>query len=381
MSEQPVESPSEEKISRSIIRKRQLVLRLKIFLSIMVLIAFIGWLLMSKSPHAEQVVQVSEGAVKAKQEVELPGDDAQHVARTEWWYYNGHMKGQSGKQYSFHYTLFLHRSLSDHSILHASFVDHDKGERFQFQRRFGGNLLKKQDDGFTFISQDWRMVGTDGLDHVVGLTDEFGFDLKLEQTAPVVLQGGTGLLDFDFAGTSYYYTRPRMKISGEVTVGNQHDVVTGEAWFDHQWGDFRATVMNWEWFAIQLEDGRDIMIYLLSDKQGKPILYSGTIAKDGETKVLDSRQFEAKPLAYWTSLETQVKYPVDWQIKIPGQKIDLLVKARRKASEFDARPTSYNSYWEGAVKVSGSHKGRGFLEVSKANAKDSSLDVEAKTTN
>jgi predicted secreted hydrolase len=35
-----------------------------------------------------------------------------------------------------------------------------------------------------------------------------------------------------------------------------------------------------------------------------------------------------------------------------------------RASEFDARTTTLNVYWEGAVKLSGSHHGVGFMELS-----------------
>jgi hypothetical protein len=35
-----------------------------------------------------------------------------------------------------------------------------------------------------------------------------------------------------------------------------------------------------------------------------------------------------------------------------------------RASEFDARTTTLNVYWEGAIKVSGSHSGVGFMELS-----------------
>ena len=46
--------------------------------------------------------------------------------------------------------------------------------------------------------------------------------------------------------------------------------VTGEAWMDHQWGDF-ATYQEggWDWFAVQLDDGTDVMLYLIRDADGE----------------------------------------------------------------------------------------------------------------
>ena len=49
---------------------------------------------------------------------------------------------------------------------------------------------------------------------------------------------------------------------------------------------------------------------------------------------------------------------------IPSKNIDLTTHSIINDSEFDASLTSYNVYWEGAIKVSGSHTGLGFMELS-----------------
>ena len=40
----------------------------------------------------------------------------------------------------------------------------------------------------------------------------------------------------------------------------------GEVWFDHQWGNFEASRLAWNWFALQLDDGSSVMLYQLFDK-------------------------------------------------------------------------------------------------------------------
>ncbi|MBL0009942.1 MAG: lipocalin family protein [Nitrosomonas sp.] len=50
-------------------------------------------------------------------------------------------------------------------------------------------------------------------------------------------------------------------------------------------------------------------------------------------------------------------------IEIPSRNIYLEVKSISENSEFDAMLTTYNIYWEGAVKVQGSHTGLGFMEL------------------
>jgi hypothetical protein len=59
-----------------------------------------------------------------------------------------------------------------------------------------------------------------------------------------------------------------------------------------------------------------------------------------------------------------VSYPLDWTLSIPSKGVQLQVDPVIRASEFDARTTTLNVYWEGAIKLSGSHSGVGFMELS-----------------
>lgn len=55
---------------------------------------------------------------------------------------------------------------------------------------------------------------------------------------------------------------------------------------------------------------------------------------------------------------------MDWTIAVPSRGLRLVVDPAIRESEFDALTTTLNVYWEGAIKVSGSHKGVGFMELS-----------------
>ena len=69
--------------------------------------------------HLQPAVVWSEDKVTDVSEVTLPKDDAPHQAQIEWWYYNGHLSSESGKQYSFHDTVFLVNSMMNHMISHV----------------------------------------------------------------------------------------------------------------------------------------------------------------------------------------------------------------------------------------------------------------------
>jgi predicted secreted hydrolase len=155
-----------------------------------------------------------------------------------------------------------------------------------------------------------------------------------------------------------------MEIEGAIKAGDDIQKVQGLAWFDHQWGDFRVKQLGWDWFALQLDDGSDLMIYQLFDTSGLPVLRSGTYAKGGVTQVLGDADFRVTVHGHWVSGTTGIRYPADWTIDVPQQGISLRIAPVSADSEFDGRVTSYTVYWEGSVKVAGTHSGRGFVELS-----------------
>ena len=296
--------------------------------------------------------------------VSLPKDDAPHQAAMEWWYYNGHLNTESGKQYSFHYTVFLVNNVVHHMVSHASVNEHQTGKHYTAQRRTAGNPSIKKENGFEFTQGDWLMIGGNGNDKLKIITDEFSLDLSLTNTYPPIYHGGNGIISMWDAGDSYYYSRSRMAASGVIKIGDTSEKVTGISWFDHQWGDFSVGVLKWDWFSLQLNDGMDVMIYQLREKKtDEPILYTGSISQNGNTETLSAADFMVVPGKKWTSNKSSIVYPMEWVIEIPSRNIYLEVKSISENSEFDAMLTTYNIYWEGAVKVQGSHTGLGFMEL------------------
>ncbi len=304
-----------------------------------------------------------EAKSAASKSISLPKDDAPHQAEMEWWYYNGHLNAESGRQFSFHHTVFLRDNVVSHMISHISLNDHQTGKHYTAQRRTGGNTSINTEHRFEFKQGDWLMAGGNGNDKLKVNTEDFSFDLDLTSTQAPVFHGEDGIITLDVAGSSYYYSRTRMAISGTVTIGDTTERVTGVSWFDHQWGDFAVGLLSWDWFSLQFEDGTDVMIYHLHDKTNRPILHTGSITKNGITEVLLDTDFTIAPGKEWTSSKTGITYPVEWAINIPKKNISITTQSIVDNSEFDARLTTYNIYWEGAVNVQGSHTGQGFMEL------------------
>jgi predicted secreted hydrolase len=296
--------------------------------------------------------------------ISLPKDDAPHQSKIEWWYYNGHLVTEAGKKYSFHDTTFLVNSMTSQMVNHVSFADHQTGRHYIDQRSMGGNLSINSTNHFDFVSGDWNMSGGNGIDKLQASTPEFSFNLQLVSTQPPVFHGKQGVISLASAGNSYYYSRTRMAISGSIKIHGKTEAVKGVAWFDHQWGDFSTQQLSWDWFSLQLDNNSDIMIYQLRDKSSRPVLYTGSITQNGNTEILQSSDFSLSKNKKWTSDKTGISYPLEWQIKIPSKNIDIMTKNILNDSEFDATLTTYNAYWEGAVQVTGTHTGQGFMELS-----------------
>jgi CrtC N-terminal lipocalin domain len=87
--------------------------------------------------------------------------------------------------------------------------------------------------------------------------------LRLVPEQPYVPHGTLGIIRQGPA-PSAYYSAPRLAVSGTLVAGGRRLAVQGQGWFDHQWGNFATdqSSLHWNWFACQLDDGRNLMLYL-----------------------------------------------------------------------------------------------------------------------
>jgi predicted secreted hydrolase len=120
--------------------------------------------------------------------------------------------------------------------------------------------------------------------------------------------------------------------------------------------------LGWNWFALHLADGSDLMLYQLFDMDRRNVMTAGTLSNAKGAVPFKEGEVELVPGSTWTSPKTGIPYVVEWKIKLPSG--DINVKPFVVDSEFDSSGTSANVYWEGAVKATGSIEGQGFLELS-----------------
>ena len=161
-----------------------------------------------------------------------------------------------------------------------------------------------------------------------------------------------------------------MPASGTVVVGEAAFEVTGEAWLDREWSTsaLASGQVGWDWFALQLDDGWEIMVYRLrrSDGSADPLSDGVLIDPNGIRVPLEwGTDVVMEETGEWTSPIDDTVYPSGWLIRVPARGWDLAVEPRMPAQELDV---SFR-YWEGAVSVEGrgedgaSVEGRGYAEL------------------
>ncbi len=325
------------------------------------------------------------------QPIVFPRDDGPHDRLTEWWYDTGHLRSTDGRTFGFELVIFR----AERGDLPVSWASHfaitdEDGNRFLYDQRSeigpevnhspaGGGfdlaIVGDVSPGFPNTgATPWTMEGANGVDHLAasgtpngapsaagaaGSALGFGLDLSLNAgNRPVALHDGDGYVSFGLAGGSYYYSRTRMDATGTLTLDGQPLEVSGEAWFDHQWGDFIAVGGGgWDWFAMNLDDGTDITLSLVRAADGSyPLVYGTRVTPDGQVQHIDRDAFTVEVTDHWTSPHTGATYPAGWHVTFTdGLAVDLTPTVA--AQELDTRPTTGVIYWEGSQRVSASHDG------------------------
>jgi predicted secreted hydrolase len=273
-------------------------------------------------------------------------------------------------------------------MAHLALTDTD-GQRFTAVDRFARGTLGlagAQTTPLRVWVEDWQIAAADDIAGGsggegpfavrLGMGDEqIALDLELVAERPIVPQGERGYSrkGDERTNASAYYSIPRLRTRGAVVVDGQRFEVTGTSWFDREWGTsfLPPGVAGWDWFSLQLDDGRDLMFYRLRRPDGTATRHSaGTLVRrrdaEGGVEVvrLGVDDVRAAPAAWWTSPHSGVRYPVAWTLEVPGQNLELRVTAVLDDQELRLA----TRYWEGAVDVSGRSgeadvTGRGYLEL------------------
>jgi predicted secreted hydrolase len=315
----------------------------------------------------------------------FPSDHGPHPDfRTEWWYYTGNLRTAAGRHVGFQLTFFrvalapvAERRASawaTRQLYAAHFAVTDTaGRRFHASSRASRGALGLAGAAaspFRVWVEDWSAEGDGSSARLRAADAEVALDLTVSAAKPAVAQGDRGWSRKgpEPGNASFYYSFTRMPARGVVRLGRETLEVSGEAWMDREWSTsaLGPGVEGWDWFALQLEDGRELMFYLLRrrDGAGDPFSAGTLVAADGSGRPLAAGDVQVESLAYWTSPHSGVRYPAKWRLSVPSAALSLEIEPRLADQELNVG----TRYWEGAVAVAGSAAGRplagqGYVEL------------------
>ncbi len=318
--------------------------------------------------------------------------------KTEWWYFTGHLaeRGDTAARYAYQFTFFrvgiLPRAPEPGSdwaaqmlvMGHAAVTDLATGRRIFSEvlyravpllGGFGapGDSLVAWSRAPAGTDDRWTLRWTDAgfAFRMADTRQGLAFELVTSPTKPLVFQGPGGLSRKGAGPTaaSLYYSYTRLATTGTLTMDGHTAAVQGTSWMDKEFGSNQlgANQVGWDWFSLQLDDGRDLMLYALRDSTGRTDFASGTVVSgSGEPRYLAAGDFSARAGRTWTSPLSRAAYPVAWSLEVPGEDLRLSVEPLADDQENRSGILTRLFYWEGAVAVSdgaGRRIGRGFVEL------------------
>ena len=301
----------------------------------------------------------------------FPEDHGPHPDyRIEWWYVTANLTGADGRDYGLQWTLFRSALAPGEAegwqspqvwMGHAGLTTpdaHFAAERFA---RGGTGQAGVTAAPFAAWIDEWRMAGKTPSD--VGLTaqgPDFAYDMRFTASGPFVPQGDAGYSVKSAEGqASYYYSQPFYEVSGTLHLPDGPVEVTGLGWMDREWSSqpLAETQTGWDWFSLHLDSGAKMMGFRLRQTDGQDYTSATWIAPDGTPNPQPPGAFQAEPIGWEEVAGRQV--PVDWRLTLPSRNLDVEVRAVNRQSWMGLTV----SYWEGPVRITGSHTGRGYLEM------------------
>lgn len=317
----------------------------------------------------------------------FPQDHADHPDyRHEWWYATGNLSDEQGRRYGYQFTLFrfaLPVVMTENAsrwrsrqIYMGHFAVTDIAARrftaFQRFSRAAVGLAGATTEPLRIWLEDWALSGVEGVGawRIQAREQDVGIDLQLTPLKPPVLQGDKGLSQKgpEPGNASYYYSQTRLQTTGQISLAGRELSVEGLSWLDREWGTsaLGRDVEGWDWFALQLEDGRDLMLYHLRRTDGTPDPHSAGVLVDphGVATPLTLDGVTLSVTDRWISPESGVRYPSGWRLRLADQRLDLVIKPLVAGQEWNQAVR----YWEGAVSVQGespqgSIRGTGYVEL------------------
>ena len=302
--------------------------------------------------------------------------------RLQWWYFTGHLFDPDGREFGYELAFFTvniqRRAYKSRFGVNRIYISHFAvsdiaGKKFLFSDKADSGAYAfagAKDDRLHVWTGQNVLDGATGKMHIKALDKDKAIDLQLTPVKPAVLNGKGGYSRKSVESpliASLYFSYTNLETDGELKIGNGVFKVKGKSWFDREISSrgLGRGQAGWDWFAIQLDNKSEIMLYILRNRDGSIDPYSsGTfVYPAGNYRHLSNDDFTVNILSHYTSGRTEARYPSEWEIRIPSEKVSVRIIPLLKDQEVLANDSTGNYYWEGDCKVERSMKGRAYVEM------------------
>ncbi|MGY5728897.1 lipocalin-like domain-containing protein [Vibrio chemaguriensis] len=315
-------------------------------------------------------------------ELTFPADHQAHPNfRHEWWYLTANLIDEDGNPLGVQWTQFRFAATPPTGedyvkktewqtqqiyMAHSAVTTQDKHYADEKWSRDQASLAGVDTSPFRVYLDDWQWASSTNDLFPATLnadSEQFGYSLTLTSSAPYQKQGEQGYSTKSADGqvASYYYSQPFIDVSGEVTIDGKTHQVSGKAWIDREWSSqfLLDSQQGWDWFALRLSDQTSLVVFQLRDSKTGAASYSSArlMQQDGSGIAIPQKDIQLE-----ATKQTEIqgrKYPTQWQVSIPNQQVELTVSALNPNAKM---PLSV-PYWEGPVRIDGSHSGTGYMEL------------------
>ena len=312
----------------------------------------------------------------------FPRDHGSHPSyKIEWWYITGHLQGQDQERFGFESTFFRigQESTSDIYLAHMAITDINNQSFYHEERvnKEGWNAYSKSND-LDLKNGNWTLkrLKDNSISLKGSIKADYLIDLELTPKKPLVIFGENGISKKGPSKTaaSHYITYTRLGVNGKIRYNKKELDITGSAWMDHEISSSQLdeNQVGWDWVSVQLNDNREIMAYILRNKDGSISDYSKLVWIDEKGKLShqNPKDFHWKQGGSYKSKQTGADYPITPSFTTIDPKdgvrrkfkIVPLMDEQEVPGKIGGVP-----YWEGACDVQddkGSVVGKAYLELS-----------------
>lgn len=302
--------------------------------------------------------------------------------RVQWWYVTGHLYDDSGREFGYELTFFVvgvqKKDYTSRFGVNTLYISHFAVSDIAKNTFYFSEKTDTGAFGFAGASDTQLKVwvdstvleGSPAKMHLRAEDREKRIDLHLVPLKPVVLHGEHGYSrksDVSPLLASFYFSFSSLHTEGTLRMGGDVFTVKGKSWFDREISSrgLDEKLAGWDWFSVQLDDNRELMLYLMRNKDGTlDRSSSGTfIDHNGKYRHLSRDRFSVRVRDHYKSSKTGARYPSRWEITVPSEHISITVIPLLADQEVLAYNSTGNYYWEGACRVEGSAKGRAYVEM------------------